>query len=313
MKRLASLGSWRRLGIQAGLLGGLGLAFVGGTEKPVKAGGDCPLEAECTFKKPNFLILLDYSSSMDEIFEPGTTRWEAAVEAINNVITTDNGFFDESMHIALMRFGHDPIPNDGTMATANTTIANDPGAAAGFPLIDGQSLDVGWYDEDNVANGYYECNGQEIIDHLENLGAPTTCSVTTACIGTWTNGGMLASQAYIQQTQADFPTDLDPGEERFYSVLLVTDGVWFDVDGSGSPGQPPEQDPANTAADLFMMMDVPTYVVALGDAVGDGFADDIAMAGGTTVAIEAGAGELEDALEEVVLDIEQQVIIPQCT
>ena len=39
MRRLALIGSWRRLGVQAGLLAGLGLAFVGSQEKPAGAGG----------------------------------------------------------------------------------------------------------------------------------------------------------------------------------------------------------------------------------------------------------------------------------
>lgn len=313
MKKLALIGSWRRLGIQAGLLAGLGLAFVGGTEKPAEAGGECPLEEECTFKKPNFLIIVDYSSSMDENFEPGLTRWEAAVEAINNIITTDNGFFNESMHIALMRFGHDPEPNvEGDPGTENTPINNDPGGMVGYPLLDGNSLDVPWYDTDNVAGGYYECNGQEIIDFLEMLPPPTTCQVGQACIGTWTNGAMQRAQSVIAQTRADFPEDLTPMEERFYAILLLTDGEWHDVDGQGNAGEPPEQNPALTAADLFNIDDVPTYVVALGAAVGLGFADEIAAAGGTTEAIEAGAGELVGALEDVVEDIENSVIIPEC-
>lgn len=314
MKRLASIGSLRRLGIQAGLLAGLGLAFVGGAEKPAEAGGDCPLEAECTFKKPNFLIIVDYSSSMAEDFEPGLTRWEAAVEAINNIITTDNGFFNESMHIALMRFGHDPVPNEeGNAATENTTIDNDPGSATGFPLLDGNSFDVPWYDVDNPENGYFECNGQAITDFLDNVGAPTECAVGAACIGTWTNGAMRRAQSVITQTRVDFPGDMTPMEERFYAILLLTDGVWHGVNGDTEPGEPPEENPALTAAGLFNDDDVPTYVVAFGDAAGDGFADEIALAGGTDEAIEAGAGELEGALEQVVTDIENQIIIPQCT
>jgi hypothetical protein len=59
---------------------------------------------------------------------------------------------------------------------------------------------------------------------------------------------------------------------------------------------------------------VPVYVVAFGDAIGESFADDVASAGGTTAAIEADmAGDLEDALQSVIDDIEQSVINPQCT
>ena len=73
MRRLKLLGSWKRLGVQAGLLGGLGLAFVGTTEKPAEAGGVCPGEQMCSFKKPNFMIVLDYSSSMNTDF--GAAGW----------------------------------------------------------------------------------------------------------------------------------------------------------------------------------------------------------------------------------------------
>ncbi|MCA9663798.1 MAG: hypothetical protein KC486_36055, partial [Myxococcales bacterium] len=64
MKRLNLIGSWKRVGLQAGLLAGLGLAFVGGAEQPVQAEEDtCPQEGECTFKKPNFMVIMDYSTS----------------------------------------------------------------------------------------------------------------------------------------------------------------------------------------------------------------------------------------------------------
>ena len=51
----------------------------------------------------------------------------AAVEAIENIVTQDNGFFDESMHLGLMRFGHDPDPNndglDGVRASVDPPFA----------------------------------------------------------------------------------------------------------------------------------------------------------------------------------------------
>jgi MYXO-CTERM domain-containing protein len=305
MRRLALIGSWKRLGLQVGLLGGLGLAFMGSQEKPVQAGADCADEGQCTFKKPNFMFVVDYSSSMNEDFVAGQTNWEAAVEAINNVITTDGGFFDENMHLALLRFGHDPVA-----ALPGTTIVGDPSG-----ITDGVSLDVHWYDPVGDPGGYYNCNGAQITAFL-NAVAPPLCNAggppPSGCagIGTWTNGALQEAQDVIAQTRLDHPSDLDPGDERFYAVMLVTDGNWTGQEGSG---QPADQNPSTTAGDLFGTDGVPVYVVAFGNALGNAFADQIAMAGGTTASIQAGAGQLEAALEEVVDDIAGSVIIPQCT
>ena len=141
MRRLKLIGSWKKLGVQAGLLGGLGLAFVSGTERPAEAGGQCPSEGMCSFKKPNFMIVLDYSSSMNTDFGNGQTRWEAAVEAIGTIFTSNNGFFNDNMHVALVRFGHDPSPGQ-----AGSTINGDTsGLVDGVRLDDilaGQSFDV---------------------------------------------------------------------------------------------------------------------------------------------------------------------------
>jgi hypothetical protein len=49
---------------------------------------------------------------------------------------------------------------------------------------------------------------------------------------------------------------------------------------------PPAQDPSITAGELFNQ-EIPTYVVAIGEAQGKAFADKLAMAGGTTEAIDA--------------------------
>ena len=59
MKRLSQIGSWKRLGLQAALLVGLGAAFViNSGEQVATAGPDCLEEGDCTFKKPNFLIIM---------------------------------------------------------------------------------------------------------------------------------------------------------------------------------------------------------------------------------------------------------------
>lgn len=304
MRRLALIGSWKRLGLQLGLLTGLGLAFMGTQEKPVQAGGDCPDEGLCTFKKPNFMFVLDYSSSMNEDFVAGQTNWEAAVEAITNVITTDGGYFDENMHLSLLRFGHDPDPNSpGTTITTGGVM--DPSG-----ITDGVSLDVHWYDPVGDPSAYYECNGQAIINFLNAVSPPLCVGVNCAGIGTWTNGALLEAQSIIAQTRLDHPSDLDPGDERYYALMLVTDGNWTDPTGSG---QTAINNPAPTAGDLFNNDGVPVYVVAFGNALGNVFADEIANQGGTTASIQAGAGQLVMALEQVVDDIANTVIIPQCT
>ncbi len=309
MNRLALFGSWKRLGIQAGLLSGLGLAFVGGSEKPAQAGADCVGDEACSFKKPNLLIVLDYSSSMNDDFQPGQTRWEAAIEAIENIVTQDNGFFDESMHLGLMRFGHDPDPNnDGTIITVSGQ--TDPSG-----ITDGQSLDVGWYDQVNDPSGYTGCTGEAIVDFLTNVEPPLCIGLNCAGIGTWTQGALQAARDYIGQTRIDHPEDVVVDDERAYFVLLMTDGVWTTQVGQ-APVNAAEQaafNPVPVGGDLFSTDDVPVYVVAFGDAIGESFADDLANAGGTTQAIDAGAGQLVPALETVIDDIEDTIIIPECT
>ncbi len=303
MKRLALFGSWKRLGIQLGLLGGVGLAFVGGTEKPATAGGQCPSEDDCSFKKPNFMIIMDYSSSMHADFGGNQTRWEAAVEAVQNLVTAQNGYFDDNMHMALMRFGHDPSPN-----SSGTTI---PGDTSG--IVDGQSLDVHWYDPNNGPDyPYYECNGQAIVDFLDNVPPPLCNGNPCSGIGTWTQGALQYARDIIAQTRTDHPNDAPNLDNRFYGILLLTDGLWTSPQGTTQLG-PASADPVPVAGDLYGTDGVPVYVVAIGEAQGQQFADDLAAAGGTTEAIEAGQGQLIPALQSVVEDIQNSVIIPECT
>jgi MYXO-CTERM domain-containing protein len=301
MKRLALLGSWKRLGIQLGAIAGLGLALIGDEEKTAVAGGkECFGENECSFKKPNFLIIMDYSSSMNADFDDNTTRWEAAVDAVQAIVTANNGFFDDSMHLALMRFGHDPDP-----ANPGTTIPNE-----GTGIIDGQSLDVHWYDPVGDPGGYFECNGDAIADFLESVEAPLCQGANCFGIGTWTDGALLYAQSLIAQTRADHPTDTDVGDERFYATMVVTDGNWTDPAGAG---QSPANNPVDTAGDLFTNDTVPTYVVAFGDAAGLAFADEMAEAGGTMVSIQPmNPMDLTNALQAVINDITDDVIVPIC-
>lgn len=301
MKRLSLIGSWKRIGVQAGLLAGIGLAFVGGAEPPTvdAAPVPCQKEGNCTFKKPLFGIILDNSSSMNEQFDADTTRWEGAVDAITKAIAYDNGYIAENFILGLVRFGHDPNPQaPGTKIPADTS-----------GLIDGQKLDVPWYDDADPAKAYIECtNGDAILAALEAVGAPSGGNKTG--IGTWTKGAMDFAATYIAKAKADHPLD---NNKRAAILLVLTDGKWTDPTGMMQL-KPATQDPKITAGNLFTMQDIPTYVVAIGDAEGQGFANDLAAAGGTTAAIDAGnPQELIDALTAVIVKIQKDVVAPICT
>lgn len=295
--------------MQLGLLAGLGVALLGQRDPIASAGGgdECFTENMCTFKKPNFMIVLDYSSSMNTAFGQGKTRWEVAVEAIATLMTTNGGYFQENMHVALMRYGHDPEPDvEGTAI---------PGDASG--LVDGQRLDVPWYDADDPDpdpdKPYFDCNGQAIIDALADMPPPLCQGNPCSGIGTWTKGALDATALAIQQSKVDHPDDLIPGDERFYGIMVVTDGAW--TGPAGFPQlSPADQNPALTAGSLFDDQGIPTYVVAVADANNLPFADELAQAGGTDAAIGAdNQQQLNQALGQVVQDIADQVIVPECT
>jgi MYXO-CTERM domain-containing protein len=295
----------RRLVLQIGLLGGIAAALLGQREPVATAGGgdDCFTENMCTFKKPNFMIVLDYSSSMNEAFGMGKTRWEVAVEAISTLMTTNGGYFQENMHVALMRYGHDPQPD-----SLGTVI---PGDQSG--LVDGQSVDVPWYDVDSADKTYFDCNGQAIIDALAEMPPPLCQGNPCSGIGTWTKGALDRTESLIGQSKVDHPEDVIPGEERFYGVMVVTDGAW--TAPQGFPQLSPEsENPAITAGSMFDQDGIPTYVVAVADANNLPFADQLAAAGGTGAAIGAdNPAQLNQALSQVVQDIASQVIVPECT
>jgi len=301
MKRLSLIGSWKRIGVQMGLLAGIGLAFVGGSEPPTvdAAPMPCQKEGNCTFKKPLFGIILDNSSSMNELFDNQITRWQGAVEAITQAVSFDNGYIAENFILGLVRFGHDPDPN-----VAGTTIPADKSG-----LVDGQKLDVGWYDDKAPNKPYIECtNGDAIIAALEAAGPPS--GGNKVGIGTWTKGAMDFAKAYLAKTNADHPMDMGKREAVF---MVVTDGKWTNPQGN-MPLAPANQDPAITAKDLFDNQDVSTYVVAIGDAEGQMFADNLAAAGGTMKAIGAKDPQaLIDALKAVIVKIQQDVVAPVCT
>lgn len=307
MRRLALSPAHRRLAIQLALLGGIGLAFLAQRDQTAVAGGgqDCFTENECTFRKPNFMIVLDYSSSMSEPFGMGQTRWEVAVDAVTALMTTNGGFFQENMHVALMRYGHDPDPS-----APGTTIPMDNSG-----IVDGHSLDVHWYDPDAVDKSYFECNGQDIIDSINATPPPLCPNGPGNCsgIGTWTKGALDQAKLLIDQSKIHHPEDVLPGTERFYGLMVVTDGAWTDQVGFPQLS-PPSQNPAITATDLWDNQDIPTYVVAVAGANELAFADELAAAGGTTESIAAdNPADLFMAIGQVVQDIANQVIVPECT
>ena len=307
MKRLNLLGSWKRIGIQAGLLAGLGLAFMGtNAEKPATAADDCPMEDQCTFKKPVFMIILDYSTSMNNTFgDPmdNVTRWQAEKGVVQTLMTADMSFVSKNMFVGLMRFGHDPDPgNDGT------TIPND-----GSGIVDGQSVDVLWYDDNN---DYKPCNGQEVVDSLDGTPAPIDGNLVG--IGTWTNGALLKSKELMEGDYANHPDNAPNLDNRAYLQMVLTDGEWTNPQGQGQSAQ---HDPSNTAADMFNNgigappINVPTYVVYFGDLGGNAqaLADELAAAGGTDQAITADNQlALLAAVQAVIQDIKDSVIVPNC-
>ncbi|PRP92300.1 von Willebrand factor type A domain protein [Enhygromyxa salina] len=307
MRRLALTPAHRRLALQLALLGGIGLAFLAQRDPVAVAGGGggCFEENECTFKKPNFMIVLDYSSSMSEPFGMGQTRWEVAVGAITSLMTTNGGYFQENMHVALMRYGHDPDPDgDGT------TIPMDMSG-----IVDGQALDVNWYDPESPDKTYFECNGQDIISSLNATPPPLCPNGPGNCsgIGTWTKGALDHAKVVIGQAKVDHPEDVVPGQERFYGLMVVTDGAWTSQVGFPQL-DPPQDNPSLTASDLYDNQGIPTYVIAVADAADLEFADELAAAGGTTESIAAdNPPELFAAIGQVVQDIADQVIVPECT
>lgn len=287
-----------RLGyvLQASALLGLGLGFMGGSRPDARAGGGCPGSEACAFEKPNVIILLDASSSMGLDYTGSQTRWEAAVEGIETMVVGGNGFFLESTHIAVMRFGHDP-----DLSTAGTPLGE---------LVDGTSLDVGWYDPVVDPQGYFECAGDGVAPTLAALTPPSCNNPGCDEVGSWLAGGLNAAHAYIQQTRADHPDD----EERQSVVVVVTDGPWTASDGTVPKGSPSTHadNPVPIAAALFAD-DVPVYVAALADAVPEPSIDDVANAGGTHIALDVEPGDLGAGLQIIGDDIIDSTVGPDCT
>lgn len=300
MKRLSLFGSWKRLGVQVGLLAGVGVAFIGGADPtPAVAAQVCVMEDQCSFRKPLFMIIADYSTSMNNAFGMQGTRWDAAVDAIVQMVDADNGYLQGNVLLGLMRFGHDPNPN-----AAGTTINGDTSG-----ITDGYKLDVGFYDENDPGKAYFHCNGEAIKTAITTVAPPMNGNLTG--IGTWTKNSLDRTQAYIQQTWNDHPPMMGENQ-RQAAIVLLTDGQWTGPLGNENP-PPPAHNPSITSGNLYNMMGVPTYVVYIGEAQDKGFADEIAMMGGTGTAYDANnAQALVDALKAVVQDLIMDVIQPTC-
>jgi 3D (Asp-Asp-Asp) domain-containing protein len=268
---------------------------------PGRGGGepnpDCPDEGDCTFKKPNVMFIMDYSTSMNTIWDMqnNLTRWEVTVAAVQQIVQP-NSFLSQNTHLGLMRFGHDPS------GLANTPIAMDNSG-----IIDGHKIDVFW-DDNNDA--YYPCNGQALIDTLNSVPAPLDGNGVG--IGTWTKGALDAVLAQINTTKADHPAD-QQNPARAYVNVLLTDGAWTSQNGMEQLA-PADDNPAIPAATMFDNQGIPTYVIAVaGDPSAEMAADSTASAGGTMAAIDGDTPALlNQALQDVVQDIIESYVEPEC-
>ncbi|MEZ4453271.1 MAG: DUF4215 domain-containing protein [Nannocystaceae bacterium] len=288
--------------VQAGLLVGVALALVGRGERPALAALGCNTES-CSFRKPNLLIVADYSTAMNQPFGQGMTRWEAVEAAIVDLLVTDNAFYDKNMNIALMRFGHDPSVAPGT------TI---PGDLSAPPLTDGQALDLPWYDSMGDDKSFWGCVGDDLIDALDDKIPPPLGGAKTG-ISAWTKGALARAQGLILQSKLDHPSDLD---KRIYAALVLTQGVWTDPSGA-MPLAPASEDPSLVADELHKALQVATHVVYFGDPedpAAKGAADELAAAGGTGAArVGDTLDAIKVAVEDAIASIEDEVRIAACS
>jgi cysteine-rich repeat protein len=272
----------------------------------------CQAESECSFKKPNILLVLDYSSSMTGFanmpayFPPGqtaTTRWGAELDAATWILRYQDGFFADNARIGLTRFAHDPKRGE-----PGTTLATD----TSFPKItDGYAIDVPF---DGSNGEYLECKGSGVQAAVEVLrgappppiGLPPDPETTML---TWTRGALRSAHQLIERTRKNHAKD--SGEkQRDYEVVLMTDGDWTCPD---KIGQSCDEDPAPEAA-LLRHDGVPVSVIAFGDATMQPSLDEVALQGGTEHSIDATSPQgIVDAFSTVLDRIRNSVIVPECT
>jgi cysteine-rich repeat protein len=250
----------------------------------------CFQESECTFEKPNVLVVMDYSSSMVEQTFGTRTRWVAELDAVRGLIGNRN--FTDDMHLALMRFGHDPG------AAAGTTL---PGDTSVPPITDGVAIDVPF---DDPTGKYAECNAAALTKAVDGLPPPPS---GRNGIGTWTRGALDAALALVTKTRANHPTDT----RRVYEVVLMTDGDW-NCKASSNKSTCPIDNPSAAAAAL-LAAGVRVHVVAFGDGTTAVDLDTMAKSGGTGAALDAASPqELTAALGSVLQGVRDAVVVPEC-
>jgi len=272
----------------------------------------CEGESLCSFKKPNILLVLDYSSSMSgteampAYFPPGqtmSTRWDAELEATRWILHYGNGFFANNARIALTRFAHDP-----DLSMPGTTVRSDKSFP---PITDGFAIDVPF---DGSQGQYLECKGSGVEAAVEVLRstppprAGTRLDINSLML-TWTRGALQSAHALIERTRKQHASE--PGEDtRDYEVVLMTDGDWTCAD---SVGQNCKEDPAPEAA-LLRADGIPVHVIAFGDATMQPSLREVALQGGTGSSIDATSPQgIVDAFSSVLDGIRSSVIVPTCT
>jgi hypothetical protein len=277
----------------------------------VRAQGMCQPETECSVKKPNVLLVLDYSSSMVGFemepawFPAGQTvskRWDAQLDAASWILRYDDGFFAENTRLGLARFAHDPL-----VGALGTTVATDTSFP---PITDGFAVDVPF----NGSSGdYLECRGSAVEAEIEVLRStpPPWIAMAldpNAMMLTWTRGALRSAHDLIDATRASHAGE--PGEDtRAYEVVLMTDGDWTCPD---QIGQGCDEDPAPEAASLARA-GARVHVVAFGDARMQPSLNEVALQGGTVASIDAASPQgIIDALSGVLDDIRDSVIVPEC-
>lgn len=271
----------------------------------------CVAEDECSFLKPNVLLLLDYSSSMvgspdaPNYYPAGqfsVTRWDAQLEAVRWLVGYDGGVFASEMRLALARFGHDP-----DLAAVGTTLAVDTSFP---PITDGFALDIPFDDADGA---YFECLGGAVEGELAVLATtpPPWLDLTgglATTMATWTRGALQSAHALINDTRARHASE--PGEaDRSYHVVLMTDGEWTCADMFG---QACDEAPAPEAA-VLRDDGISVHVVGFGDATDLASLDEVARNGGTGEAVDARSPrELIDSVTTILDGIRDSVIVPEC-
>lgn len=220
----------------------------------------------CPFTRPNVLFVLDYSTTMNEDWNGAGSRYANVRDALIEFLTVEVDLA-QRMNFALMHFGHDPEPS-----SPGTPIAVDSSG-----LIDGQKLDFPW----TVGGLYVPCQNEDLAVGLTELIPPA--SGLFSGIGTWMKGALDFALATIQLQRAALGEQIDAAP--FYRVVLITDGEWTSADGT-MVLSPASDNPAITAQ-LLSDVNVKTYVISLGDAVGTEFANQLAATGGTGSAYDA--------------------------